>query len=264
MDPVSKKGKEMTPRLLSTKQYSRFEMCKFNRSVSKKKHLLESMRKHGFIPAYPIHCVPAESKLLQIKAGHHRFECARELGIPVYFVVSSDEATIHELEKSTNHWQVKDYLESHIRCGLEDYKKVRDYHQETGIPLGLCIAMLGGDSAVSNNMIQKFKYGTFTLKGEDHAKQVKDLVLYCRDFGAHIDQYFVCAMSRCLRVADFSIEVFKTRVASNSGLLKKCRNLEQQMQLVEEVYNFKSTAKTRLPLCFLVEQAMKARSAVLK
>lgn len=72
----------MIAKLLSTKDYSRFELCQFNRSVAKTKNLRDSMKEHGFIPAYPIHCTLKGGKL-QIKAGHHRFEVAQELGLAV-------------------------------------------------------------------------------------------------------------------------------------------------------------------------------------
>lgn len=252
----------MIPKLQTTKDYSKFELCQFNRSVTKKKHLLASMKEHGFIPAYPIHCTRTAGKMLQIKAGHHRFECAQELGIPVYFVVSDDDATIHELEKATNKWRMADYLESHMRCGNAAYRRLYEYHSETGISLNMCVSMLGGESATSGNLIQRFKDGTFVIRGEEHASQVRDVVLHCGAIGADIDQKFVAAVSRCLRVPEFSVAIFKTRAANNASMFRKCRTLDEQMQLFEEIYNFKATAKTRLPLCFLADQTMKARSVV--
>ena len=249
----------MSPRLLSTKDYSKFELCQFNRSVSKKRYLLSSMRDHGFIPAYPIHCIKSDSNRLQIKGGHHRFECAQELGIAVFYVVSGDDATIHELEKSTNRWTVADYMESHIRCGVSGYSRVKEYQSQTGITLNMCISILGGESASSSNLSQKFKDGVFVIRGEQHAAGIKEVVLFCKDAGIAVDQHFVHALSRCLRVNEFSVDVFKVRAANNVSMFYKCRTLCVQMQLFEDVYNFKATAKTRLPLCFLADQVMRDR-----
>lgn len=197
----------MIAKLLSTKDYSRFELCQFNRSVAKTKNLRDSMKEHGFIPAYPIHCTLKGGKL-QIKAGHHRFEVAQELGLAVYYVVSDDSATIHELEKATNRWTVDDYLESHVRCGSEDYQKLKAYQRETGIPLGMCISMLSGESASSCNKLQAFKDGVFKISGQQHADEVKHVVLHCKGLGIEVNQNFVAALSRCLRVQEFSIETF--------------------------------------------------------
>lgn len=251
----------MSAKLMSTKDYSRFELCQFNRSVAKTKYLRDSMKEHGFIPAYPIHCTLKGSKL-QIKAGHHRFEVAQELGIPVYYVVSNDSASIHELEKATNRWTVQDYLESHVRCGSEDYARLKAYQEETGIPLGMCISMLSGESASSNNKLQAFKDGVFKVSGQEHADQVKQVVLHCKALGIDVNQNFVAALSRCLRVDEFSVETFLTRASSNRADFKKCRTVNEQMRHFEEIYNYKSHHQNKLALCFLADQAMLKRSCL--
>lgn len=127
------------PSLQSTQEYGRFELCQFNRNVTKTKNLERSMKRHGFIPAYPIHCDKRSNGSLLIKAGHHRFEVAQRLGIPLYYVVSDDDATIHELETSTNGWTSTDYMESFIKCGKPSYQELKDYHIRTQIPLSVCI-----------------------------------------------------------------------------------------------------------------------------
>jgi hypothetical protein len=251
----------MTPKLMSTKDYSRFDLCLFNRSVAKKKDLRESMKDHGFIPAYPIHCEAKGSRLL-IKAGHHRFEVAQELGIAVYYVVSEDTATIHELEKATTRWTVEDYLESYIRCGNEGYIALKEYHEETGIPLGMCVAILGGETATSGNKLQQFKDGRFCISGQEHADDIKRVVTHCQAIGISVNQNFVAALSRCLRVPEFSIEVFLTRASSNRDDFKKCRTVIEQMRHFEEIYNYKAQHHNKLALCFLADQAMRKRSCV--
>lgn len=251
----------MIPKLMSTKDYTRFELCQFNRNVAKTKNLRESMKEHGFIPAYPIHCEAKGSKLL-IKAGHHRFEVAQELWIQVFYVVSDDTASIHELEKATNRWTVNDYLESHARCGSEDYEKLKQYQKQTGIPLGMCISMLSGESASSNNKLQSFKDGTFRISGQEHADQVSRVVLHCKSIGVDVNQNFVAALSRCLRVAEFSIDTFLTRASSNRSAFKKCRTVNEQMRNFEDIYNYKALHQNKLALCFLADQAMLSRSCL--
>ncbi len=247
------------PKLLSTLDYSRFDLCQFNRNVQKTRHLRDSMKRHGFIPAYPIHCEVLGSRLL-IKAGHHRFEVAQDLGLPVYYVISNDVATIHELEKATTRWSVTDYLESHVKCGKPDYIVLQNYFHETGIPLGLCIAILGGESAGSGNKLQEFKDGRFVVRGEQHAKDIKSVVMPCRALGIAINEMFVSSLSRCLRVPEFSIDTFLTRARSNISAFRKCRTLKEQMQLFEDVYNYKAHLENKLALCFLADKAMAART----
>lgn len=253
-----------TAKLLSTKDYSKFELCQFNRSVVKKKNLLASMKLHGYIPAYPIHCNKGFNGTFQIKAGHHRFECAQELGLPIFYVVADDSATIHELEKATTQWTLHDYLNSYVRCGLPAYATVKAYYEETRIPLSVCISVLGGETASSHNLIDVFKEGHFEINGEEHADMLRDIVLHCQSAGICTDHMFVNAVSRCLRVELFSPEVFKLRAATNATMMHRCRTMVDQMKLFEEVYNFKALSKNRLPLCFLADQAMMQRSPLFK
>lgn len=254
----------MKPNYLhSTKDYTKFELCQFNRNVEKTKHLRESMKKHGYIPAYPIHCVKLPNGRLQIKAGHHRFEVAQELGIAVYYVVSDDIATIHELEKSTIQWSQKDFMQSFVRCGNEHYTRLQEFHNRTGMPLGICIAMLTGRTASSRSKVEKFKHGEFTIdeQGAAHAEQVAAIVRFCCDVGIKAnDSIFIQTVSRCLFVAHFSAETFKKRCETNVSMFRPCRTLDEQTDLFELVYNRNATAANRLPLAFLANQAMAQRA----
>lgn len=252
------------PTLQSTKDYTKFELCQFNRNVEKTKHLKDSMKKHGYIPAYPIHCVRLPNGRFQIKAGHHRFEVAQELGIAIYFVVSNDGATIHELEKSTIQWSQKDFLQSFVRCGNSHYIRLQEFHDRTGMPLGICIAMFTGRTASSRSKVEKFKHGEFTIDewGAAHAEQVAAIVRFCCDVGIKAnDSIFIQAVSRCLCVSQFSAETFKKRCESNASMFRPCRTLDEQTDLFESVYNRNATIANRLPLAFLANQAMAQRLA---
>ena len=251
--------------LHSTKDYSKFKLCQFNRSVEKKKFLRESMKKHGFISAYPIHCNEDESNQLHIKAGHHRFEVAKELGIAIFYVVTEDAATIHELEKATTTWTVKDYLNSFAKVGVDAYVRVKEYYERTGIPLMHCVSMLGGESAGSNNLMSRFKYGEYKLADTTHAETVADIVIHCKSIGIKAtDSIFVQSISRCLFVPEFSPEIFKLRASSNVAKFKPIRTVAEQTVLFEEIYNMKAHTQNRLPLVFLTNKVMASRSIASK
>jgi len=251
------------PRLQATVDYEKFELCDFNRDVRKTKRLEASMKRHGYIPSYPLHCLRGSNGKLRIKAGHHRFVVARKLGLPVYYVLGDDTATIHELERATVPWSPADYLESYVRSGDKPaYNAVREYHQRTGIPLGLCVGLLAGETANSGNQLRRFKAGRYELAEDlSHAERVADLVQHCTNEGVAFAKQtlFVQAVSRCLRAREFDPKVFKTRVSANPGSLTNCRNLDSMMENIEEVYNHKTQARNRIPLKFLVDQTMRAR-----
>ncbi|MDD5037054.1 MAG: ParB N-terminal domain-containing protein [Methylococcaceae bacterium] len=249
----------MSYKLNATKNYGLFELATFNRDVSKTKKLEASMKQHGYIPAYPLHVTRNGNGKLLIKAGHHRFEVAQRLGLPVFYVICEDTATIHELEGSTILWRLKDYLQSFSRCGMADYQSIADYTERTGIPLVCAISMFGGQSAGSGNFQQAFKAGTYRITDRDHAEQVATIVQRCKAAGfkhATIN-LFVAAVSRSLRVPSFVAKKFVQRVESHPELLCRQAHLDAYMDMVEMVYNYGSQKK--IPLAFMAKQAAQDR-----
>jgi len=242
-------------RIQETKDYSKFDLHPFNREVQKTKELELSMREHGFIPACPLHCVRGENGKILIKQGHHRFVVAKELGIPVRYVVSKDTIDIPHLEKTHRPWSLTDYLYSHSKAGSESYLAVLEYQKRTGIPLVNCISMIWGESAGSHNRVEDFKKGTFRVGDTTHAEIVADIVLFCKnkcklDFATTAT--FVTAVSRIVKVAEFEPSQLKRKISTFRSLLERRPTAKMYVELLDEVYN--RQCQTKIPLAFLSEQ----------
>ena len=250
-------------KLNETTNYDLFDLHEFNRDVKKLKFLEQSMKLHGYIAAYPLHVQKSGGGKLKIKGGHHRFIIARKLGIPVYYVICDDDATIHQLEKATNTWSLMDYLASWCRVGKEDYIEVRNYCTRTGISLSLASSMFFGNQAGSGNFNDAFKAGNFRIKDRKHARDVEGIVIHMKNCG--VDCYnahlLVQAVSRVLYVSEFDVETFKLKVKSHSHMITKQANSQEYMNMIESVYNRQN--KEKIPLAFLADNAAKARNAAL-
>jgi len=254
----------MSYKLQATSKYSLFTIAEFNRDISKIKPLMESMKKHGFIPAYPIHCCRSAGGKLTIKAGHHRFEAAKRLGIPIFYVVCEDAATIHELETAgAGQWKPADYLTSFVRCGFDPYLKVQDYIQRTGISLQLSIGMLGGHSAGSSAFTKAFKQGLYKVADDTaHAETVGRIVVRLKEAGIDFANnfYLVKAVSHVAHVAEFDADQFIHRVKVNIGMFQKQPHAQGYVTLIDTIYNRHSQIK--VPLAFLADQVAKERCPV--
>lgn len=247
-------------KIYQTSDYEIFDMHEFNRDVKKIKGLVKSMSMHGHIPAYPLHVQKDKGGKLKVKAGHHRLFVAMKLGIPVYYVICDDIATIYELEKATNPWSMADHMASHCRVGKEDYIEVRDYCTRTGIPMGMAASMFYGNQAGTSNHAEVFKAGTFKIKDRKHAMAVADVVLHMKHCG--VDCYnanlLVKSISRVLYVNEFDVELFKLKVKSHVHMITKQANEQEYMNMIEAVYNRQN--KEKIPLAFLADAAAKARN----
>lgn len=257
----------MADTIKSTSNYDMFLLHEFNRDIGKTGKLEESMKKHGWIGAYPMH-VTKDGNKLKIKAGHHRFTVARKLSIPVKYVVCDDsnEVSIHELEAATNNWKLKDYLMSFSRLENKAYKDVLEYHKRTGIGIAQCISLLAGSQASSQNHLHKFKNGQYKLGDPKLALYVADIICRLSSAGITIStsKQFVNAVSRSVFVKGFSCSRFITKALNNASRMTKRANMQQYMELIEEIYNFGAGSKNRLPIVFLANEAAMDRNVVKK
>jgi hypothetical protein len=247
-----------------TPNYERFELLPFNRDIRRLKNLEQSFRQHGWIAAYPCHVVENGSGKLRIKAGHHRFVVAKSLGIPIRYIVCRDDANIFELEKTTVHWSMEDYLQGHVRSGKKAYAAVREYKNRTGIPLSVCIGLLGGHTSVSN-FSDKFKAGTFTISQNPLAETVADLVDTCKQVSEVATfSLFVQALARCVFVPEFDPDRFKKKISVFGSLLVHAATIDQYSKMIETIYNSHAPLKKQLHLAFLADRAARERVATRK
>lgn len=251
----------MSSKLTTTRNYDLFEVCAFNRNVGKLTALKKSMETHGYIPAYPLHCIRNGDGKLRIKAGQHRFVTAKALGIPVVYVECQDHAEINELEKATNPWTLRDYVTSFVKTGSQEHLALQEFSDRTGIGISQAASLLVGESATSANQGKKLKEGTYTIGDTSFAEKVGGVIMACRNmnlsFATH--RCFIGAISLCCRIPDFVPETFLHRLAINSGLAKPQPTVDAFLATIEDVYNRQSHKK--IALAFLAREAARERSA---
>ena len=239
--------------------YDLFERHEFNRDVKNTKNLENSMRKHGWIDAYPLHVTKNGSGKMKIKDGHTRFTAAQRLGIPVKYVVCKDSITLPEIGTATTPWKLQDYHASFVRSGNPNYVAVKDYCEKTGIGLTNAISMLAGESAGSNNKRDQYIAGRYKVGDRVHADQVGEIVTYLNNIGVSVAtaNLFVQALSRCCRVEQFQTHQFKQKAKRFKSLLEKQQNLDAYITMIEDIYN--RASKSKIPLKHYAEEVARKR-----
>lgn len=250
----------------TTTNYELFERMDFNRDVTKTRKLEASMKKHGFIPAYPLHCVKEGGKL-KIKGGHHRFIVASKLGLPIIYVLCSDNASIHELEDATNNWSMNDYLVSFVRLGDPDYIEVQSYVDITGIAPGMAVSMLGGEMASSGNKRIPFKTGEYkvTEQGRVHARLVANIANIMKSNGLvfAIERQCIMALSRIISAGQIDVDRLKKKIKAFPEYVSKQATVDKYMDMFEAVYN-RQTQGAKIPLVMLTNNAIKEREVLVR
>ena len=253
----------MEEAIMSTKNYDLFHPHPMNRQVRPEtkrfKTLVESMEKHGHISAYPLHCVKNGNGKLLVKAGHNRLEAAKQLGIPVKYVVLNDDAHIHELEDGgPGRWNNENYLESFAGMGIESYCEVAEYMERTGIGFVNAISMFHGNHAGASNFSKdgKFKSGKFEIKEREHPRIVGDIVLHLKSVGIEwaANSSIVNAISKVVAIPEFDVERFKYKAETHREYVEKQKSIAAYLQLIELIYNFKANKKSRLNVAFRAQE----------
>lgn len=246
-----------------SRDYCNFKVTRFNRPLApaRLRKLRAKMRLHGWIDAYPMHVRKREDGCLDIIAGHHRFAVARDLGIPVKYVVCDDDADIFEMEDGNPGWTASDFHEAHLRAGDPAHIAIENYRKRTGIPLALCASLLAG---YTGQRCGKSRNGVIEISASPHAELVAAVVIACRDLGIRFasNSLFVSAVSRMLRTNEFDIEKFLRKVKAYPSLMVKHPDVAGYARMIEEVFNRGSSR--RIPLVFLSDEACKARNAAFK
>jgi hypothetical protein len=256
-----------------TTNYEIFDLYNMNRDVIENskpfKDLVRSMKDHGFISAYPLHCRAGMDGKLEVKGGHHRLAAAQHLGLPVSYVVTNDSASVRALEKAgPGKWKPSDYLRSYCRQGLPAYLELKDYMDRTGIKLSNAASMFHGNMAGSGNYLQydRFQEGRFEIRDRKHPGDVADIVMALKSLNAKCagDNLFVKGISKSLKTPEVKKNRLLTKSQKYFHLYEKQKNLENYLGNIELVYNYKCQNGSKLNLAFLAQRAAEERNAFRK
>ena len=250
------------PKLQCTRDYSIFKPHDFNRPLHDDPRLLTSMKLHGFMPSSAIQCERNGGGTLKVIRGHHRLDCAKQLKIPVWYIVDESNTDIFDLEGGRPLWSIEDFLHARINAGDVQCKHVLAFSIKHKLTLGSAASLLGGESSGSANMGNNIKKGTFKVApDQSHANAVVSITDHCRDCGLLFatQAAFVSAVSKVVRVPEFNAMLFKHRVKLHGvGQIERRSGTEQYLDQIDALYNYQAKS-TRLPLAFRARETARAR-----
>lgn len=252
-------------KILSTTNYGLFSNNPHQRTFKeqKVKSLMEKMKRNGFPPsmAISVYSAPRGGKLV-INAGHHRLAAARELGVPILYVIEHKWSVKELSDEGTflTAWPLKDHVANFAKDGNQDYAELLRL-ESIGLNISQAASLLYGEQASSGNAADSIKAGTFKIK----TRKTVDLWLEMNEeFGGRVPclnhRVFVSCWSKCLFTPEFDQDIFLKRLRANPTMLEKCSTEDQMFRLIEELYNFKTPKK--IPLAFLATENSRERKTL--
>lgn len=245
----------------STKDYSLFELSPENRQICLNKHrkLEASMQKYGFLRCFPMACYKRGTKWV-IKDGQHRFEVAKKLALPVWWVESPDDFDVADTAQGQVTWNAADYVNRFIRRGLKAYIELQDFCDAHRISIQVGAKLLSGTVSFGN-ITQKFYAGELVIKDRRWADVVASCYTGLANLSASVRN------ARCLEACMWAARVPKFdagRLLSNAercvDRLRPYSTRDAYLTMIEEVYNFHR--KQLVPIKIAAEQAMRERNAL--
>lgn len=234
----------MSKQILTTTDYSIFKFLKGNRVLNIKnlRKIMESMK-------IKLHDSPIQvNENMEVIDGQHRLEALKQLGLPVqyYISVGANLKTVQDLNTNTENWKVDDYLHSYIAKGVKDYVIYKQFMDAYKFNHKITAYLLSGDPKGNT---QKFNTGEFKIVNIEKAS---DIAAKLNTVGGYYDGFkrrtFCYAFVRCLNNRKFSFDEFITKLSYQRSKLFDCARVDQYLEIIEEIYNYKRAAKDKIVL----------------
>tara|TARA_R100000808_G_scaffold17656_1_gene38963 strand:+ start:2638 stop:3384 length:747 start_codon:yes stop_codon:yes gene_type:complete len=228
-----------------TSNYSMFKRMQGNRVVNKAhlKRLRSSINEESLIVPMIV------NERYEIIDGQTRFESWKELRLPVYYVRVKGYGLkqVQRLNSNIKNWNIKDYTDSYCELGLQDYIRYREFKKEYGLGDYECIAMLKGVVGGAGSNFNSYRDGRFKIRSYSKACYWAERIVALKPFyKGYRRRSFVFAMLHLLSNKNFDFDRLIQKLKYQSSKLVDCSNKSQYINLLQDIYNFKTNNKVNL------------------
>lgn len=239
--------------VLQTTDYSLFTFLEGNRPLNKP-HLIRLKR--SFEKKYLFSPIIVNEKY-EIIDGQHRFTNAKEMGLPVNFIIIHGYSLneVKTLNSNTSNWSFPDYLNAYCDLGYPHYLKMREFMNEyPDFGISACQIILSQKTMTRRQSTAKelgtqrgqfslrtFQDGGFEVLDYERSKEIAEMILRFKPYYEGYNRgLFVKTMLTVFRIKGYDHNQMISRVASNPRAMVHCANVSQYKEMLEEIYNYRS------------------------
>lgn len=246
-----------------TSDYARFKTLQGNRNVNKLhiRRLTDSFRK-----AYLLSPIVVNQDY-EIIDGQHRFEAAKELNLPINFIICNDYSLkeVQLLNTNMKNWTKEDYLNAYCDLGYPEYLRFREFMGNFPEFGALACEIILTDSVNGANstglssdvksktnqrgyyMKRFFQEGDLYIPNYEKSIETAENILMIKPYYEGFNRpMFVRSMIGIFRIEQYQHDKFIYRLSCNPTALQHCANVGQYKLLIEEIYNYRSREKVSL------------------
>jgi len=231
--------------VLMTNDYDMFQTIEGNREINKLhvKRLKDSIsEKYITVPIIV-------NEKNQIIDGQHRFQSAKELEKPVYYIKVNGLGLkdVHRLNTNTKNWTADAYLDGYCRLGFQDYIMYREFKNKYGFGHNETNAILSNKQRMGGSKNQAFKDGVFHIVDYNQAvKNAEKITMVKQYYDGYRRRAFVYAMLDLFQNPNYNHAEFLNKLSFQSRSLVDCTDVQQYLTLIEEIYNYKRNKQNRV------------------
>ncbi len=226
--------------IYETLDYNQFKSITSNREVDEKhvQRLLKAISKKNLLQVNPIIC----NENMEVVDGQHRLEAAQRLCIPIYYIQNTgiSKSDIAAINSNAKNWTVMDYINYWTVEKRSGFDKLSSFLSEnTLIPPSTALAMMSSDGSRNT---QDLRDGVIDISNYDLAVKIAVIIKFYRNIFPHAyDRNFILAVIETVRIPGYDHEIMKGKLEYQSRSLVKCANKKQYLEMLEEIYNYRSS-----------------------
>ena len=233
--------------ILFSSDYKQFKPMAGNRPINRTrvKQIAESMRVFGYLPTFPIVVNDEET----IRDGQHRFEAAKEAGVPYAYVICNlSLIAIRKAGALSAKWTITDQIVSRASMGQESYVLLREYIATSPFaPKATLVIMQRCYGKGQRNFFPDVNDGDFI-----HTDSFRAKYLLFQKYLAVFDKTFMkslFALSAALNLfshAEYDHSRMIEKLDYQSTRQVRCAALSDYQTLLFGIYNNKCLPKSRI------------------
>lgn len=255
-DSIKTKIGQPEKRIESTTQFSKFVFKKGNRPVrGRVVSLIKAIQSHNQLAEYPILVSERQDGKLEIADGQHRFEAAKALKVPIFYIKSRGQITIEMIAAANQmqqSWSMYDWLDSWVARGAEDYRTLKQFTDTFRLPVSVGIEIIG--RAYGGSMNDNFKTGKFKVVNLQFGQTVAHTLAALKPHLPVADLRLVRALIRVLKVKQISIDRLIKKLIAHCSMFERQATWMKYVEVIERIYNSHVPLHDRLSIVFEVDK----------
>lgn len=234
-----------------TSDYSIFKFRNDNRNVknSNVKRLTKRMKATGWVTGSVI----LVNERFEILDGQHRYLAAVEAGVPIDYMIVNGAGfeTIRDVNTLVHGWNIIDHLDGYVKTGHVHYQLLDRFMTNFPElrPTECMMLVKNGTGSAARDVFESGKFETKDMKkAYTWGHQIMSLKKYFPD--GYNKAIFVRALVRVFMKPQFNFDDFLNRLKLRPTSLKPCGTVEQYLELIENIYNYRRRTDEKVNLRF--------------